>query len=258
MSSYTNRFTDLNEEVVTQIPTPIFGYENEPVSSLEKALEPVQHAFEGLQEYVRTAKVNSAEEKEGLTVDESAAIRLYTMDFFVGRSVYKVLNETLRSEKRRDLKIWFKYLKLFMNGVGKLPSRSGIVWRGIRDVDLSDQYQNGTKRAWWGISSCTATLNVLESNEFLGRTGNRTIFSIECFNGKSIKQHSRYSSEEEIILMPGFYFEVMSQASPSEGLKIIHLKEIVLPPIPNNSLSLSGKKIFVTQSRLTNKRIVIF
>jgi hypothetical protein len=61
---------------------------------------------------------------------------------------------------------------------------------------------------------------------FWVKKSQRTLFSMECKNRKSIKQHSNFKSEEEIILMPGFYFQVMSQVNPVEELKIIHLKEI--------------------------------
>ncbi|CAF1317761.1 unnamed protein product, partial [Rotaria sordida] len=35
---------------------------------------------------------------------------------------------------------------------------------------------------WWGLSSCTTALTVLQSEQFLGQTGDRTLFMIECIN----------------------------------------------------------------------------
>jgi hypothetical protein len=240
MSSSSTRFTDLDEEAVSELPTPLEGYENEPFESLEKSVEPIEHFFNGIGTKVFIAKENSKEAKEGLTQDESASIRLYTMSFSGGPSLYKVLNQTLRSEDRQNVKPWFKYLKLFLTGLRKLPSHPRTVWRGIRDVDMSVQYPKGKKCAWWGISSCTSDLNLLQSAQFLGQTGNRTLFSIECQNGKSISLHSQYKSEEEIILMPGFYFEVIGQISTAEGLRIIHLQEITpLTPNPPSNLPIS-------------------
>ncbi len=235
MTSTTTRFTDLDEEAVSQFPTPLHGYENMPVETLEKSIEPVKQFFDDIETNVSVAKENSKEAKEGLTQDESASIRLYTMSFNGDQSLYKVLNQTLRSENRENVKPWFKYLKLFLTALNKLPSHSKTVWRGVHDVDLSNQYPKGKQGAWWGISSCTSNVEILKSAQFLGTTGNRTLFSIECQQGKSIALHSRYKAEEEIILMPGFYFQVIGQLTPAEGLRIIHLKQIypIIPPEPS-------------------------
>ncbi|CAF1138391.1 unnamed protein product [Rotaria sp. Silwood1] len=101
-------------------------------------------------------------------------------------------------------------------------------------------YATGRKFVWWGVSSCTSNLEVLKSDQFLGNHGIRTLFSIECLNGKPIGSHSYFENqEEEVILMPGFYFKVMGQLNLPDGLHIIHLKEIqspitlVKPPFEN-------------------------
>ncbi|CAF4690798.1 unnamed protein product, partial [Rotaria sp. Silwood2] len=147
-----------------------------------------------------------------------------------GPSLHLLLNRSLRAAIRDDLKPWFLYLKLFLTALHKLPSQSKRVWRGIRGVDLSSKYKTGTKFAWWGVSSCTADMQVLESEQFLGKTGQRTLFSIECINGKYVGEHSYFKkTEQEIILMPGSYFEVLGQLNPASGLNIIELKEITPP-----------------------------
>ncbi len=87
------------------------------------------------------------------------------------------------------------------------------------------------KIPWWGVSSCTTDLEVLESNKFLGKHGLRILFSIEYINGKSIVNHSHFKNiEKEIILMLGSFFQVMGQLNPTPEVHIIHLKEIT-PPI---------------------------
>jgi hypothetical protein len=76
------------------------------------------------------------------------------------------------------------------------------------------------------------TIEVLENDQFLGKHGLRTIFLIECQNGKFVAPHSYFKdSEQEIILMPGSYFEVIGQLNPAKDLHIIQLKEIQ-PPFP--------------------------
>jgi len=82
------------------------------------------------------------------------------------------------------------------------------------------------------VSSCTVSLEILQSEQFLGTEGLRTLFSIECQNGKSVVAHSHFKdTEKEVILMPGSYFEVVGQLHPAKDLHIIHLKEIQ-PPFP--------------------------
>jgi hypothetical protein len=153
------------------------------------------------------------------------------MQFHGGSSLYLLLNQSLRAENRDELIPWFCFLKLFLTALHKLSSQTKTVWRGVRNVDSSSKYKTGTKFAWWGISSCTIDVQVLESNQFLGKTGQRTLFSIECINGKSVVSHSYFkNTEKEIILMPGSYFEVIGQLNPAPKLRIIQLQEIS-PPI---------------------------
>ncbi|CAF1116688.1 unnamed protein product [Adineta steineri] len=105
---------------------------------------------------------------------------------------------------------------------------------------------------WWGVSSCTVSFEVLQQEHFLGAKGLRTLFSIECQNGKSAISHSYFKdSEKEIILMPGSYFEVMGQLHPANDLHIIRLKEIqppfalVKPPFKKESMSTPIKESIV-------------
>lgn len=70
-------------------------------------------------------------------------------------------------------------------------------------------------------------MELLEYDIYLGKTGLRTLFSIECRNGKSVIAHSYFKEhEKEVILAPGSYFEVISQFKPTVDFLIIHLKEI--------------------------------
>jgi hypothetical protein len=75
------------------------------------------------------------------------------------------------------------------------------------------------------FSSCTEALDLLESDHFLGKTGVRTLFNIECESGKSIRAHSYYEREDEILLLPATQFRVVGRIDSGNGLHIIHLKE---------------------------------
>lgn len=165
--------------------------------------------------------------------------------------LYFALNTTLRAEDRRKLKPWFSYLKLILTALGQLPSSGRTVYRGVK-LNLSKQYPEGKTFVWWGFSSCTSSMGVLENEEFLGKSGQRTLFTIDCESGKDISRHSYYQSEQEILLLAARQFVVKSCLEPAPGLYMVQLKETespicLLQPVPNEShsskSSLSKRKI---------------
>jgi hypothetical protein len=109
-------------------------------------------------------------------------------------------------------------------------SEHTLVWRGVRE-DLSALYPKNKEFAWWAVTSCTASIDVLESPNYLGKSGTRTMFSIQTNRGKDIRAHSYFENEDEILLPPGLYFRVMGCLNPAEGLHVIQLREIP-PPYP--------------------------
>ncbi|CAF3637611.1 unnamed protein product [Rotaria socialis] len=140
-------------------------------------------------------------------------------------ALYHKLNAALRNKCRESLPIWFSYLKLFLTALFKLPDVEGeVLWRGIKK--RFEDYKSGTHVAWWAFSSCTQSLSVLESNTYLGTTNTRTLFSIQAYNGKNIRNHSYYQNEDEILLLPGTYFQVVDQINPSPDLHIVQLKQV--------------------------------
>ncbi|CAF2998810.1 unnamed protein product, partial [Rotaria sp. Silwood2] len=214
------RFLDAGEEP-TKTLTPLKGYEKKDLTSLEESVKSIEVPIHDRDAMVWAAKRNSHNPSDGLSSDESASICLYTMEWPDGYdSFYTLLNKKLRSGERKCLKSWFSYLKLFLTALYKLPSIKKIIWRGIRG-NVSDQYNKDY--IWWGVSSCTTTVDGVEN--FIGCTGERTLFMIECFNGKAIKSHSAYQDENEILLIPGTYLTVLEKWSSSDNLHIIHLKE---------------------------------
>ena len=161
-----------------------------------------------VQTYAYVAKQRCTKPADGLTQDESAAIMLYTMGWKPrDKCLYVVLNATLREKDREKLTPWFLYLRLLLNALFRLPSMSKIVFRGVK-LNLIEQYVMNATVVWWGFSSCTTRMNVLQSGTFLGKTGVRSMFTIECLNGKDIRKHSYYLSEDEIILLPATHFKV--------------------------------------------------
>jgi hypothetical protein len=224
------RISDIAKEPHEML-MPISGYEDEPVVPLETAVKPLVSILPTIQTYAYTAKQRCKNPADNLTQDESASIMLYSMGWDpMDKCLYVVLNATLRSADRQKLKPWFSYLKLFLTALSRLPSKPRFVYRGIK-LDLSDQYPMGETVIWWGFSSCTVSVNVLQSELFLGVTDTRTMFTIECHSGKDIRKHSYFPTEEEVLLLAATQFKVVGRLNQGPGFRIIQLKEIE-PPFP--------------------------
>jgi hypothetical protein len=223
------RITDIGKEPLKAL-LPIDGYEDMPLVPLEIAVEQLVHLFPRIQIYAHVAKERCKTPADGLTQDESASIMLYTMGWKpLDKCLYVVLNDTLRSKDREQLTPWFLYLRLLFNALFRLPSITRTVFRGIK-LNLIEQYTKGDTIIWWGFSSCTVAMSVLKSELFLGKKDVRTMFTIECLNGKNIRKHSYYSSEDEILLLPATHFKIIDSLDQGD-LKLVHLQEIV-PPFP--------------------------
>ncbi len=208
---------------------PIVNYALEPPLSLFDACQPLVDIVADILKYVAIAVSRTPDHPaDGLSPNESASIRLYTMEWTGSQaSLYTILNRTLRGDDRNNLRPWFKYLKLFLSAVVKIPcAPSQTVWRGVRR-NASETFPRGTEVIWWSFSSCTTTLTVLENELYLGHMGERTLFSIEVLNARNLSAHSYFPNEEEILLLPGTYMEVRSQLNPATDLHIIHLRQMM-------------------------------
>jgi hypothetical protein len=161
--------------------TPIRGYQNMPLVSLQQAVEPLVSILPAVREMVWIVLEQRTGPFDGLSRDESASIMLYTLDWDPpGQPFYRVLNDALGSEDGQRLKPWFLYLKLFLTALNRLPScTTGHFYRGVKR-DLRAHYPIKKEFFWWRFSSCTATLEVLQSETFLGNVGSRTRFMATC------------------------------------------------------------------------------
>ena len=168
---------------------------------------------------------SSTTDCHGLSVDEIAAINLYTQE-----AVYPTLNEYLRAQNRKQLKPFFPYLALLLTALMKLPSvPKCTVWRGVKGVDLRSLHLTGDTITWYSFSSCTTDGDVASS--FLGTSGPRTLFAVTVENGKDIQMYSSYEGEKEILVVAGTPLVVdTSMAAPgANGLVLINLTEEKLP-----------------------------
>ena len=223
-SSHTrNRFLDVDEERLVSM-RPLAGLTYQPLVSLQESVGNMRQQFHEITNMASEAIKRSHDPTDNLTKDESAAIFLYTMESSSDHfNVYSELNTILRLEDRTPLKSWFRYLKLIITALLKLPSSPCTVWRAVRK-DLSKKYAEVQEIPWWGFSSCTTSIGTLDG--ILHQPGKRSLFSIECLTGKKIKGHSQFPKEDEVLLLPGTYFKVVSQFKMSDDICIIHLREI--------------------------------
>eukprot|EP01041_Mallomonas_annulata_P014157 gene14157-biopygen7155 len=174
-----------------------------------------------------------------MTVDEVAAIKMYTMAAEPPTTaLYYLLNKALREKNRDKLKPFVKILWLLMQALRKAQPYPGtLVYRGIKE-NLSNQYRKGLKVTWQGFTSTTTTVDVLSQDLYLGTNGSRTIFIIQLTTGRarmisSLSMFGGKDGENEVLLPPNSRFEVEAILGPSaDGLLTVQLKEIApLDPI---------------------------
>lgn len=156
---------------------------------------------------------SNADREFGLTVDELAAIRFYTLE---QNTFYRAMNSTLR---QGNADAFLPYLKLLLSGMCKLPPCPKRVFRSI-------DRENEGDLTWWALTSTSISLQSVVQDPFL-RAGNGTIFSIESDSGVDIGQFSRFA-EEEILLFPGTTFEIKGEVR-IQGMPMVQLVEVANP-----------------------------
>ena len=219
-----------------------------PLVSVEKAVEPLIDILPSIYERILAAKEHYRNTRDGVTEDESIAIKLYTMSWQpLEECLYFALNRVLCSSDRRELKPWFLYLRLLFNGLLRLPLVSDTVYRGIKVHVDEDCISKRKKIVWWRFTSCTRGLDVLQQEHFLGKKGARTMFIIKCHSGRDISEHSYFPHEEEVLLLPETEFQI-DKCLDQDDLHIISIREIQSKPrqvvLTLEEISFPGKKEF--------------
>ena len=167
-NNFVNRLQDIQ---INSTDNPIFGIKGTPDCSLKEAIEDAQKKDPELEKIDLSGAIylaNWGNQKRlaanpyNLTVDELAAIHLYTQE----TPFYRILNERLRSEKRQLLVPFFRYIKLLLKGLYKLPSIKKVVYRGV-SKDLSSSFNEGKEMIWWSFTSTTSKIKV-------------TIYNLDC------------------------------------------------------------------------------
>ena len=175
-------------------------------------------------------KLRDGEDPHGLSAEEIGAIHMYTQD----TPFYGALNGALRDKDRERLKPFFAYLKLLLTALHKLPRQRGTVYRGVKlAIAQLGIYAQGEELLWWGFSSTTTGLPVLENPQFLGQDGDRTMFHIHLAPDSAAVDIRDYSAleEAEVLLAPGTFLRVEGVANLAPGLHMVQLQQLLAPPL---------------------------
>eukprot|EP01043_Picozoa_sp_COSAG02_P028238 COSAG02_NODE_1703_length_11241_cov_845.206695_9_plen_619_part_00 len=220
-------------EVLARL-APISGWEDQPLVTLPQATEhlPVKNIKIHAQVALEVGEDYKEDHPDDpRSEDQLGSVHLYSQGWaHPEHSLYAVLNETLSMEDRSALTVWFLFIKLLMTALVCEPMYVGTIWRGVK-ADIGQQYVKGKKIRWWRFTSCTKNGEVLDNPLFLGTTGKRTLFSIDCQTGVEIQHLSAYATEAEVLLAAGTRFQVANTIVNGD-LTIVNLKEVAsgLPP----------------------------
>ena len=221
------RLGDVVEETGKRLP-PIEGFENVPLVSIEESVKPLEGLVRRVTEYAGRAKRKAIDypTNDNVTLEESSAIRLYTMEWAGkdGGSVYTVMNACLRDKERDKMQPWYLYLKLLLTALFKLPPVSCQAYRGVKSKIYQD-YLEKKGIVWWAFSSCTKSIDVLKKETFFGQSGDRTLFLLRCSDARDIKAYSAFTTEDEVLVLPGTYFKINGHLDSGNGVHIITLDE---------------------------------
>ena len=207
---------------------PITGVMESPLVDLMTAAEQTGVANMDSHSFMAVEKAEALQadgQLRGLSVDEAAAIALYTAEC----EFYRTLNVLLRNRSREALKPFFPYLRLLLQARSKLPKHTQSVWRGVKGVDLTGSFPKGKKIFWWAFNSTSKNVSTLLDPMFCGTSGTRTQFMIEAVSGIDIAHYSMVDSEAEVLLFPGTKLEVVDVADMGHGLFQVHLREVKVP-----------------------------
>lgn len=218
----------------TAVHRPLDGFETVKLVSFEEPCVPIGPLLASLPTYIHKCTELVRERATVPPVnrvdrDSACALTLYTAGWDEPKeSFYFKLNAGLRAQDGSLIHPFLRMLKLCMRGLTHLEPYVGNVWRGVH-TNMCAQYPLHEEVTWWAFSSATTTMRVLEEPQFLGPTGERTLFMISTSNGYNIQNFSFVESETEILLPPGLTFKVTGHINVGNGLTIIQMQQVESP-----------------------------
>ncbi|CAF1472139.1 unnamed protein product [Rotaria magnacalcarata] len=198
---------------------------NSPLLPIEQTIKPLVQLIDNIETklYIIKQQLNT-DSTRNLTLDELGAIHLYTLEESPHtKCIYYLLNQAICRGLPEELQLWYPYLNLLLTALNKLGSidRHCTVYLGVRSCDLSDEYKEDGIYTWWNFSSCLPSLDQMKLPRFLGAGGVRTVFKIDCYSSKRLP----WSDDDEVILMPGFHFQVVGKLRSLDDLNTTYIRE---------------------------------
>jgi len=93
--------------------------------------------------------------------------------------------------------------------------------------DLAGKFVRGESVTFWSVTSTTFNVEVLQEEMFLGKVGDRTMFTIAAKTVRDIQHYSAMGlTESEFISLPGTSYDVQGVLDQG-ALKIVQLAENV-------------------------------
>jgi hypothetical protein len=200
----------------------IEGYQDEPLVSLEEALQTFDDEIDQLSYYIKEAKKKFPyPSKHNLSSDESAAIYIYTIKWGHG-CLYDRLQEAWKSEDPSELKPWFKYLRLFKSAFDKLPDAKTEIWQGeLFDETLTEKLSSNSLYS----SMCICSSSEKEVKEYLEKDGVKQMLIVgyKNVNGKLMTDYTAGNSKQ-VLVFPGPKVGVSNwEMYGTNDLLIVHL-----------------------------------
>lgn len=221
--SKPNRWKMVNEDFVFSIEQ----FQRIPLVSFEQAVEPLISILPTIETYLQLVKEKCHDPINGLTVDESASIMLYSIQWQpYDQCLHAMVNSILSKSSIHEYEPWLYYFKLLFTALLHLPSTHSIIYRGSK-LDLSKQYQLEEVILWKDLPLCTTSINDLRSDTCLDEHELRTVFKIESSTVKDIQKYCYSSRNTFAVVLPATKFQVIDcYCSTNDHLHWIVLKEI--------------------------------
>jgi hypothetical protein len=156
-------------------------------------------------------------------VDYALVIHSYSLE---DPAVYKAINAEMHSGERRTsagtrLCTCAPYIKFVNAALESLPERfifSGTCSRGVKwvfpspdDHDPAGYFFAGKRFYFYEFKSSSQKMELMYDEQFCGKTGPRTIFTIHACRGFDISEFSAFGEQEkEVLFAPLSQFEVIA------------------------------------------------
>lgn len=241
-----SRRTSIVDSIPAEVPKPVFyaapppgmfpqsklkkhpldGYQNVPVFTIDKAAVSLKPSIENIDQLIWMVKQNCEEPPSNMSQSEAAAIMLLTTTWPEKETCFAtILNKTLATEDPQHILPWLPYIKLVFTALAKVPTIKKIVYRGLNS-NVSAKFPKDSSTHSWEFSLCTPSIKALEDEETFGKSGPRTLFTIECQTGKDISPYAFETDKQAILLLPGRRLKVVSSLNAGEQLHIVQMLEI--------------------------------